>query len=355
MNRALRDTLALVLALGAALLVGCGGDSGVTGGVKSGGNSGAGGAGEQRVEIDGSSTVYVLSQAVTEEFDAEIGGVQVSVKSSGTGGGFKRFVAGELDITGASRPIKTEELELAEKNGVEFIELPVCFDALTVAVPKSNDRVDSITVAELKSIWEAAAEGQIMKWNQVPGHESDWPDRKLALFGAGPDSGTFEYFTEAISGEKGNHRKDYGGNENDNVIITNIEGDKYAMGYVPYAYYEPHRANLKALAIDWKADDEQDPVEPSLDNVIKGIYNPLARPLFIYVNRRSADKPAVQSFVDFYLDNAAPLAKDVQYIPLPAAAYAKVKKRWADRQTGTVFGGKAAVGLKLEDIVQAEG
>jgi phosphate transport system substrate-binding protein len=345
------------LYLGAGLLAVCLAGCGGNGTATPVGNAPA--AGDLRVEVDGSSTVYVLSQAVTEEFAAEDdeadGKVNVTVKSSGTGGGFKRFVAGELDITGASRPIKTEEIELAEKNGVEYIELPVCFDALTVAVPIANDWVDSITVAELKSIWESAAEGKIMKWNQVPGHEGDWPDHELALFGAGPDSGTFEYFTEAICKEKGNHRKDYGGNENDNVIITNIEGDKYAMGYIPFAYYEPHQAKLKALKIDWKADDEQGPVAPSIDNVIKGIYNPLARPLFIYVNRKSADKPGVQQYVDFYLENAAALAKDVQYIPLPADAYSTVKKRWSDRKTGTVFGGKAAVGLQLEDIVKSEG
>lgn len=304
------------------------------------------------VEVDGSSTVYVLSQAVTEDFSDNYSDVEVAVKSSGTGGGFKRFVTGELDITGASRPIKTEELEAAQKNGVEFIELPVCFDALTVAVNAQNNWVDSITVDELKKMWESAAEGKITKWNQV---NEKWPDRELALFGAGPDSGTFEYFTEAICKEKGNHRKDYGGNENDNVIIQNIEGDPNALGYIPFAYYAEHQKTLKALSIDWKADDDQGPVPPSVENVIKGIYNPLARPLFIYVNGKSADKPAVKAFVNFYLENAGDLAGEVQYIPLPEEAYSTVKQRWESRKTGTVFGGKAAVGMKLEDIVKAEG
>lgn len=304
------------------------------------------------VEVDGSSTVHVLNQAVTEEFKDNYFDVDVSLKSSGTGGGFKRFVTGELDITGASRPIKTEEIELAKKNGVEYIELPVCFDALTVAVNAENNWLDSITVDELKKMWEAAAEEKITKWNQV---NPKWPNEELALFGAGPDSGTFEYFTEAICKEKGNHRKDYGGNENDNVIITNIEGDKKAIGYIPFAYYVEHDKTLKALAIDWKADDDQGPVLPSVENVIKGIYNPLARPLFIYVNRKSADKPAVMAFVNFYIENAGDLAGEVQYIPLPDEAYSTVKQRWESRKTGTVFGGKAAVGMKLEDIVKAEG
>ena len=304
-----------------------------------------------KVEVDGSSTVFVLSQAVAEEFGAENPDVAVTVKSSGTGGGFKRFVTGELAIAGASRPITTEEMELAKQNGVDFVELPVCFDAITVAVHKQNDWIDSITVDELKTIWGRAAERKIANWNQI---NPKFPDHELGLFGAGADSGTFEYFTEAVCGGKGNHRQDYGGNENDNVIIQNIEGDKYAMGYIPYAYFESHRDTLKALKIDWKADDDQPPVEPSVQNVIDGNYNPLARPLFIYVNRKSADEPHIKAFVEYYLDNAAALAKDVDYVPLPTDAYVKVKQRFATLKTGTVFDGKAAVGMKLEDIVKAE-
>ena len=304
-----------------------------------------------KVEVDGSSTVFVLSQAVAEEFGAENPDVAVTVKSSGTGGGFKRFVTGELAITGASRPISTEELELAKQNGVEFVELPVCFDAITVAVHKQNDWIDSITVAELKKIWGRDAERKITRWNQI---DPKYPDHELGLFGAGADSGTFEYFTEAVCGGKGDHRQDYGGNENDNVIIQNIEGDKYAMGYIPYAYFESHRDTLKALRIDWKTDDDQQAVEPSVQNVIEGKYNPLARPLFLYVNRKSAEQPHIKAFVEYYLDNAAALAKDVDYVPLPPEAYAQVKQRFATLKTGTVFDGKAAVGMKLEDIVKVE-
>jgi phosphate transport system substrate-binding protein len=299
------------------------------------------------VEIDGSSTVYLLSQAVAEEFNAEHSKVTVSVKSSGTGGGFKRFVTGELDITGASRPIKQDELEKAQAAGVEFIELPICFDALTVAVPKTNNWVDSITVEELKAIWQASAEGMLTKWNQVPGHES-WPDEHLALKGPGADSGTFEYFTEAICKEKGNHRKDYGGNENDNVIIQSIAGDKYALGYIPFAYFEANQDQLKALSID----AGKGPVAPSAATVKDGTYTPLARPLFIYVNRKSAEKPAVKAFVEFYLEHAGPLADEVQYVAFNPDKYPIVKQRFADLKTGTEFDGKAAVGKTEADIVK---
>lgn len=299
------------------------------------------------VEIDGSSTVYILSQAVAEDFGADHPDVKVSVKSSGTGGGFKRFVTGELAITGASRPIKQEEIDKATAAGVEFIELPLCFDALTVAVPKSNDWVDSMTVEELKAIWESAAEGTITKWNQVPGHEN-WPDSKLALFGPGADSGTFEYFTEAICKEKGNHRKDYGGNENDNVIIQNIAGDKHALGYIPFAYFEENQDKLKALSID----AGKGPVAPSAAAVKEGTYTPLARPLFIYVNRKAAEKPEVKALVNFYLDHAGELSEEVQYIPFNADKYPLIKKRFADLKTGSEFGGKAAVGKTENDIVK---
>jgi phosphate transport system substrate-binding protein len=302
---------------------------------------------EGAVELDGSSTVFIVSQAVAEEFAAVQPKINVSVKSSGTGGGFKRFVTGELDIAGASRPIKQEELDKAKAAGVEFIELPICFDALTVAVPKSNDWLDSIKVEELKAIWEAAAEEKLTMWNQVPGHES-WPAAKLALFGAGADSGTFEYFTEAICKEKGNHRKDYGGNENDNVIIQNIEGNKHALGYIPFAYYEANKDKLKALAID----SGSGPVAPSVAAVKDGSYKPLARPLFIYVNRKSAEKTAVKALVEFYLDNAAKLAEEVHYVPLNADKAPIVKKRFADLKTGTEFGGKAAVGKTEDEIVK---
>jgi phosphate transport system substrate-binding protein len=347
-----------VLALGG--LVGCdssspspttggGGSATTTGAGK--GSSDAEGAGAEEVtgsvEADGSSTVYVLSQAVAEEFHADYPNVKVSVKSSGTGGGFKRFVTGDLDITGASRPIKLEEMDKAAEAGVEYIELPLCFDALTVTVPKSNDWVDAMTVEDLKAIWESAAEGTLTKWNQVPGHEN-WPDAKIALFGPGADSGTFEYFTEAICKEKGNHRKDYGGNENDNVIIQNITGDKHALGYIPFAYYSENQDKLKALAID----AGKGPVAPSAAAVKDGTYMPLARPLFLYVNRKAAEKPDVKAFVNYYIDHAAQLSEEVKYVPFNADKYTLVKKRFADLKTGTEFGGKAAIGKTEEDIVK---
>ncbi len=345
----------LLCAAGIALLVGCAGCDSTTvikpgtgtGGTTTGGASSSTDKVEGSVEIDGSSTVFILSQAVAEEFNADHPNVAVSVKSSGTSGGFKRFVTGELDIAGASRPIKQEEIDKAQAAGVEYVELPLCFDALTVAVPKSNDWVDSIKVEELKAIWESAAEGKLTKWNQVSGRES-WPGAKLALFGPGADSGTFEYFTEAICGKKGDHRKDYGGNENDNVIIQNIAGDKHALGYIPFAYFEANQDKLKALAID----AGKGPVAPSAASVKDGTYTPLARPLFIYVNRKSAEKPAVRAFVEFYIDHAGALADEVKYVAFNADKYPIVKKRFADLKTGTEFGGHAAVGKTEDDIVK---
>ena len=341
-------TLILGLSVVATVAVGCSGCGSDTIPAKLPGTTAGDAASvEGEVELDGSSTVYILSQAVAEEFGLVQPGVDVSVKSSGTGGGFKRFVTGELDISGASRPIKQEEIDLAKAAGVEFIELPLCFDALTVAVPIANDWVETIKVEELKAIWEASAEGKLMMWNQVPGRES-WPAEKLALFGPGGDSGTFEYFTEAICKEKGNHRKDYGGNENDNVIVQNLAGNKHSLGYIPFAYYESHKDKLKAVSIDSGAG----PVAPSVASVKDGSYKPLARPLFIYVNRKSADRPAVKALVEFYIDNAAKLAEEVHYVPFNADKYPVVKKRFADLKTGTEFAGKAAVGKTEDEIVK---
>lgn len=303
------------------------------------------------IKIDGSSTVFPVTEAVAEEFQKEKGGkVRVTVGISGTGGGFKKFARGETDVQDASRPILTEEMATCKASGIQYIELPICFDALTVAVNPKNDWCKSMTVAELKKLWQPEAQGKITKWNQI---RSEWPDEPIKLFGAGSDSGTFDYFTEAIVGKAKSSRGDYTGSEDDNTLVQGIEGDKYALGYIPFAYYAPHVSRMKAVAIHWEGKTEG-PVEPSMDNVLKAKYNPLARPLFIYVNVKSLSRPEVVEFVQFYLKNGAELAKEVKYLPLPAKAYEMGLERFNKRVVGTAFGGVPEVGLSVEEILQRE-
>lgn len=303
------------------------------------------------VSIDGSSTVYPVTEAVAEEFQlSRQGAVRVTVGISGTGGGFKKFCRGETDISDASRPILEEEMQAARENGIEYIELPVCFDALTVAVHPENDWVDSLTVEELKQIWEPSAQDTIMRWNQI---RPEWPDEEISLFGPGADSGTFDYFTEAIVGEAKASRGDFTGSEDDNVLVQGISGNRYALGYLPFAYYDANRDTLKAVAIDWEQ-DELGPMLPSMENVLAGTYNPLSRPLFIYVSTSSLERPEVVEFVQFYLDNATELATEVSYVPLPSEAYAMCRERFTNRVTGTGFGGVPEVGLAVEEILQRE-
>lgn len=302
------------------------------------------------VKIDGSSTVFPITEAVAEEFQKEKQGqVHVTVGISGTGGGFKKFVRGEIDVADASRPILAEEIAQAKANGIEYIELPVAFDALTVVVNNQNTWVDHMTIAELKKIWEPEAQGKITHWNQI---RPEWPNEKLVLFGAGSDSGTFDYFTEAIVGKAKASRGDYTASEDDNVLVQGVEGNKYALGYIPYAYFAPHSARMKAVPIEWDKNKVKGPVPPSPENVLAGTYNPLSRPLFIYVSRKSMDKPAVKEFVEFYLKNVGTLAKEVKYLPLPDTAYQMVVERVRNLQIGTAFGGVSEVGLPVEEILK---
>lgn len=302
----------------------------------------------QVIKIDGSSTVFPLCEAVAEEFQKQ-GRVRVTVGISGTGGGFKKFTRGETDISNASRPILKEEMEQARTNGIEYIELPVCFDALTVVVNPQNDWVTSMTVDELKKIWEPEAQGKITHWNQI---KPEWPNEPIALFGAGADSGTFDYFTEAIVGKAKSSRGDFTASEDDNVLVQGIAGNKYALGYIPYSYYSPNASRMKAVPIEWSKNATKGPVMPSLENVLAGTYNPLSRPLFIYVSSKSLDKPEVKEFVEFFLKNAAVLAKEVKYLPLPDRAYEMATERFRSAQTGTGFDGHPEVGLPVEEILK---
>jgi len=301
-----------------------------------------------RVRVDGSSTVYPITEAVAEEFARVARRVRVTVGVSGTGGGFKRFCTGLTDVSNASRPISATEVKAAKEGGIEFLELPIAYDALTVVVNSRNDWAKDIKVSELKKIWEPAAQGQIKKWNQI---RPEWPDKEIKLYGAGSDSGTFDYFTEAVVGKSKSSRGDYTASEDDNVLVQGVEGDKFALGYMGYSYYEAHKNRLKSLPVEW---DEKGKaaVAPSMATVLDGTYNPLSRPLFIYVNLKSLDKPEVLKFMEFYFDNIEKLAKEVNYVPLPASAYEVLRKRLADRQKGTAFAGHADMATPVSEILK---
>lgn len=300
------------------------------------------------IRIDGSSTVLPISEAVAEEFAKQYPKVLPTVGRSGTGGGFKKFANGEVDITGASRPIRPDEDALCKQNGIEYIEIPVAYDAMAVVVNPQNTWCDSLTVAELKKIWEPAAQGKIMNWSQVrPG----FPNERLILFGAGTDSGTFDYFTAAIVGKEKASRGDYTGSEDDDILVQGVARTKDALGYFGLAYYENNQNKLKLVAID----NGNGPVLPSRESVINGTYQPLARPLFIYVNVKALERPEVAEFVKFSIENSSKLADEVGYIGLPENVIALIKERFERRITGSAFGAEGSmVGVKLEDLYKIE-
>ncbi len=311
---------------------------------------GAQAAQAQVIKIDGSSTVYPITEAVAEEFQkAKKNAVKVTVGISGTGGGFKKFCRDELDISDASRPITAKEMEDCKAAGVQYIEMPVAFDALTIVINPKNTFLKQATVAEMKTLWEPAAQGKIMKWNQV---NPAWPDAPVKLFGAGADSGTFEYFTEAMVGKAKSSRGDYTASEDDNVLVQGVSRDVNAIGYFGYAYYAENTGKLKALAVVNPKTGKA--VEPSAANVENGTYAPLSRPIFIYVKAKSLDKPEVKEFVEFYMKNGAKLTKEVKYVPLPASAYAGNIEHMSKKKLGTVFGGHNEIGITIEELMKRE-
>lgn len=299
------------------------------------------------VKVDGSSTVFPITEAVAEEFQKANKGLKVTVGVSGTGGGFKKFCRGEIDIADASRPILKKEMEACKEAGIQYIELPVAYDALTVVVNPKNDWAGTLKVADLKKMWEPEAQGKVLKWNDV---NAGWPDAKLTLFGPGADSGTFDYFTEAVNGKSKASRGDFTASEDDNVLVQGVTRDKNALGYFGFAYYIENNGKLKAVAID----GGKGPVMPSEKTVEDGSYAPLSRPIFIYVSAKAMERPEVKSFIDFYLKNAPKLVKEVKYVALPASAYQLALKHVSDKKLGTVFGGEAEVGLKIDDLLKRE-
>ncbi len=300
------------------------------------------------IKIDGSSTVYPITEAVAEEFQtAKKGAMKATVGISGTGGGFKKFCRGDTDISDASRPILKKEMDDCYLAGIKYYELPVGYDGLAVVVNPAN-ALNSISVADLKKMWAPEAQGKVKNWNDV---NPAWPAEPLKLFGAGSDSGTFDYFTEAIVGKAKSSRGDYTASEDDNVLVQGIANDKNAIGYFGMAYYEENKAKLKALAID----NGKGSVLPTSETVKSGTYVPLSRPLFIYVNAQSYDtKPEVKEFVDFYLKNAQALVPQVKYVALPPEDYTEGQNRLANKKLGTGFGGKSEVGLKVSDLLKRE-
>ena len=302
------------------------------------------------VLVDGSSTVYPITEAVAEEFGSVGGGTRVTVGISGTGGGFKRFCRGETDVSDASRPILKDEMVTCAQGGVKYIELPIAMDALTVVVGKDNTWVDYLTVAEMKKMWEPAAQGSVKNWNQI---RAGFPDVPLSLAGPGADSGTFDYFTEAVVGKAKSSRGDYQASEDDNVIVQFVSRNKGALGYFGLAYYEENKDTLRAVPI--KATDASPAVLPSVATVNDGTYQPLARPLFIYVSAKATGRPEVKQFVDFYLDQGGTLAKEVGYIDLPDEEYAQAKQNFAAGKLGTGFGGVPEVGVRVADLLKREG
>ncbi len=301
------------------------------------------------IKIDGSSTVYPITKEIAERFQvSKKEPVAIDVEFSGTGGGFDKFCRGETDISNASRPIQLDEMAACNQAEVRYIELPVAFDALTVVVNPQNDWLDSITLEELEKIWSPAAEQKITRWNQI---RSSFPDRPLNLYAPGTDSGTFDYFTEAVMGEAGASRTDYTASEDDDILVKGVSQDPNALGYFGLAYYEQRADEMKAVAID----SGNGAILPSRETVEQAQYQPLARPLFIYINAVSAqNNPALRQFIDFYLEQAPETVNEVGYVPLPEEAYHIDKVTFHRGEVGTVFEGESQFNLTIPELLRRQ-
>ena len=324
---------------------GCGGGSNQA-------TEGGASAGEL-ITLDGSSTVFPIAEAVAEEFGkAHPGARTPTVGISGTGGGFQKFCRGETDISNASRPIRPAEIEACQKAGIEYIELPVAYDGIAIVVNPKNTWAGDITVAELRTLWAPEAQGKVMRWNQV---RSSWPNREIRLFGAGVDSGTYDYFTEATVGKEGASRGDFTSSEDDNVIVQGVGSDELALGFLPLAYLEENTERLKVLPVeDGKPDNGAGPIVPTAETVRNGTYQPLSRPLFVYVARPAADRPEVQQLVEMFFSRSD-LVREVGYVELTPEIIDLARTHFTDRRTGTAFGeGGSQVGMTLEALLSKE-
>ncbi len=301
------------------------------------------------IKIDGSSTVYPITQEIVEDYRANLEKpVEIEINFSGTSGGFEKFCSGEIEINNASRPIQEDEMEACKEAGVAYIELPVAFDALTVVVNPANNWLDTITTAELAKIWSPEAEGKITRWNQI---RPSFPDRPLNLYAPGKDSGTFDYFTEAIVGEVDSSRSDVTTSEDDDVLVEGVSKDPNAMGYFGLAYYEQQAQDMKAVAID----SGDGAVLPSVATVEQAQYQPLARPLFVYVNAAAArENEALVRFTEFYLENAQEVVSEVGYIPLPEEAYQINEVTFYRGEVGTVFDGRSQFNVTIPELLRKQ-
>lgn len=303
------------------------------------------------INIDGSSTVFPITEIMSEEFQNDNPDVRISIGVSGTGGGFKKFCAGETDVSNASRPIKPSEAEECAKNGVNFIEIPVAFDALSVVVHKDNDWASCLTSSELKKVWQPESQGKITNWSQV---RAGFPDQPLSLYAPGTDSGTFDYFTEAINGDGGVARGDVTATEDDNIIVQGVAGDIGGLGYFGLSYLEENLDKVHGVNID-----NEDPndggdgcIEPTVANVEDGLYQPLARPLFIYISESALARAEVQEFANYYTDEAnGELIAESGYITFPSSVYAKVKERIETKKMGSAFSEISTIGVNLQDVL----
>lgn len=303
------------------------------------------------LKIDGSSTVYPITEAVAEEYKEVNPGFQITIAESGTGGGFKKFSAGEIDICNASRPIKKSEADACIAKGIKFIEIPIAYDGLAVIVHPNNTWVDYLTTTELKLIWESAAQGKITSWDQV---RKGFPKKKIKLFGPGTDSGTFDYFVEAINKKKGDSRGDYTASEDDNTLVQGVASDEGALGYFGLAYYDENKNKLKLVAIDDEDDSNgKGAILPDMQTVQQGTYSPLSRSLFIYVNAALLENKEVADFIDFYIKNSSKLSAEVGYISLQEKLIPIINEKASKKIEGSIYVDGQEVGTNLEQLLTA--
>jgi phosphate transport system substrate-binding protein len=304
---------------------------------------------KEDIQIDGSSTAYPITKAIADSYKGENkDATNIDVQFSGTSSGFQKFCEGKTEITGASRPIEKPEIELCNNNKIRFVELPIAFDALTIVVNPANNWVQSLTVEELRKMWEPTAEGKVKRWNQI---NPSFPDQPLNLYGAGEKSGTFDYFTEAVIGTERASRSDYVRTEDDEITVRGVGQDPNALGYFGFAYYKANENKLKAVPID----GGKGPVLPAQETVERAEYQPLSRPLFIYVNLEAAqNNPELKQFVEYYLKQAPSIVSQVGYIPLPAEGYHLAKVTWQKGEVGTVFEGKPQIGLTIGELMRRQ-